>query len=624
MFREKGLKEMLEDEGISPVVGAILMVAITVVLAAVILFFITGLADQPSAGAAGVTVELDVTTNELVFSAVDLGTTEYVVAECGSNEVEIRSVGTEYRLPNTCPNVLIIGITNTGEEVLLRSPSVVGLPTIETEGGFLVTCTGADFVVNQVTGVDDGVTPFRTIQAGVNAASAGDTVCVEGTYTYGPFTLTDPLTVVSVDGASLNAGGTSGGAIQINHGSSSPTAVSGFSLLNVPAGEYGVVATNVPGPVTLDSLTFDGNGIQTQSVTGTVTIQDVTATDFDDRAISLTGATNRVIVDGFDIRTALGGARGIDVTSAVVGPVQVSNGVADTSDFGLYAADMDQNIDITNVTAEMFVFSSDGRISVVRSSGYLGVDGGAAELRVEDSVFDQPRGLFAETLYVNNIDRDITIRDTELVGAGGFIGQGPATGSTWTVDNLTVRDIDFDSSLYPFSTPAALDITTNTPGIVTLSDVHVTNVTDGNGVYVYDTEATVTMNDVLVTDITNGNGLRIQEVNQAGSVQSYTNVTIRDVSGHGVEVENVDTSGNVYLGTLTFDDVTIENVGQDGFDLDRNGHTSQWDVTITNTVIDIVGGWGIDANSISPQTDATVNVTITNAGSGQCTGNVAC
>jgi flagellin-like protein len=63
-----------EDEGISPVVGAILMVAITIVLAAVILFFVTDLANQPQVSAAG--VEIEETAAGVDITLLDIGSAD--------------------------------------------------------------------------------------------------------------------------------------------------------------------------------------------------------------------------------------------------------------------------------------------------------------------------------------------------------------------------------------------------------------------------------------------------------------------------------------------------------------------------------------------------------------------
>jgi flagellin-like protein len=58
------------DDGISPVVGAILMVAITIVLAAVLLFFVTGLANQPQIASAGFQIEETQSGVEILLNSV--------------------------------------------------------------------------------------------------------------------------------------------------------------------------------------------------------------------------------------------------------------------------------------------------------------------------------------------------------------------------------------------------------------------------------------------------------------------------------------------------------------------------------------------------------------------------
>ena len=67
-----------DDRAVSPVIGVILMVAITVILAAVIGTFVLGLGDQIGGSAtAGVTVDGDNTT-EVTVTLTNTGTAENV------------------------------------------------------------------------------------------------------------------------------------------------------------------------------------------------------------------------------------------------------------------------------------------------------------------------------------------------------------------------------------------------------------------------------------------------------------------------------------------------------------------------------------------------------------------
>ena len=71
------LKELLtDDDAVSPVIGVILMVAITVILAAVIASFVLGLGDSAGEAAPQVSVECNLpntgsTTNEMVHDGGD-------------------------------------------------------------------------------------------------------------------------------------------------------------------------------------------------------------------------------------------------------------------------------------------------------------------------------------------------------------------------------------------------------------------------------------------------------------------------------------------------------------------------------------------------------------------------
>jgi len=68
-----------EDRGVSPVIGVILMVAITVILAAVIGAFVLGLGDQASTTAPQASINVD---------SVDAGEDEIVLRHTGGDTIE--------------------------------------------------------------------------------------------------------------------------------------------------------------------------------------------------------------------------------------------------------------------------------------------------------------------------------------------------------------------------------------------------------------------------------------------------------------------------------------------------------------------------------------------------------
>ena len=120
-----------DDRGVSPVIGVILMVAITVILAAVIGTFVLGLGDQIGGSAtAGITVENENTTNATV-RLTNLGTAEQVnVTQAGNTETlenvgDSVTAGTEAGSDLTgSGEVNIIAVGSDGEESLLRTIQV--------------------------------------------------------------------------------------------------------------------------------------------------------------------------------------------------------------------------------------------------------------------------------------------------------------------------------------------------------------------------------------------------------------------------------------------------------------------------------------------------------------------
>jgi hypothetical protein len=273
------------------------------------------------------------------------------------------------------------------------------------------------------------------------------------------------------------------------------------------------------------------------------------------------------------------------------------------------------------VSARTYLYYIDGDVIYRDGAGYLGFSNNPQSVLVENSVFDQPLGTtnpYGLSSYNLADDSVMTIRDTEVQGGGAYLTTELSSNGRVVVDNLTVRGN---------GRPASLVLYGSYGGEFVLNDVYVTGVVDNDGIDVLDMEAEVTMTNVLIENITNGYGLNLDGVNQdGGTVQTYQNLTVRDVTQDGVYIENAPMAVGAMAvrGVATFDGVRVQNTGENGFELVRDGHINEWEVTISNAAIDTVGEWGINANSISPQTDATNNVTTTNAGSGGCTGNVAC
>jgi len=102
------------DRAVSPVIGVILMVAITVILAAVVGTFVLGLGDQIGGSAtAGVTVDGDNTT-DVTVTLTNLGTAESVKI-VDSNGMSINTTGVTGNLP----------MNSTGASVTLDGPTTL-------------------------------------------------------------------------------------------------------------------------------------------------------------------------------------------------------------------------------------------------------------------------------------------------------------------------------------------------------------------------------------------------------------------------------------------------------------------------------------------------------------------
>ncbi len=122
-----------DDRGVSPVIGVILMVAITVILAAVIGTFVLGLGDQIGGSAtAGVTVEGDNTSNVTV-TLTNIGTAEsvtFVNASGGSIGQSLENTGASAEINPSTTGVSpgetnsIVAVGPEGEESVLRSFTV--------------------------------------------------------------------------------------------------------------------------------------------------------------------------------------------------------------------------------------------------------------------------------------------------------------------------------------------------------------------------------------------------------------------------------------------------------------------------------------------------------------------
>jgi flagellin-like protein len=125
-----------DDRAVSPVIGVILMVAITVILAAVIGTFVLGLGDSLGGSAtAGVTVDGDNTT-DVTVTLTNLGTAESVKivyaangtsvsGNLGAGALPMNRTGASVTLNNSSglggQNYNIVAAGPNGEQSVLRS-----------------------------------------------------------------------------------------------------------------------------------------------------------------------------------------------------------------------------------------------------------------------------------------------------------------------------------------------------------------------------------------------------------------------------------------------------------------------------------------------------------------------
>ena len=125
------MKFTRDEEGVSPVIGVILMVAITVILAAVIAVFVFGLAgDLESSGQKDVTLKTGVNTagniTFTIFAGSDVGTLSDIHVTDGSLPTDFAgpfSMGEIHQTvyPKSGPEVVITAEFNDGTQQVVAT-----------------------------------------------------------------------------------------------------------------------------------------------------------------------------------------------------------------------------------------------------------------------------------------------------------------------------------------------------------------------------------------------------------------------------------------------------------------------------------------------------------------------
>lgn len=122
LFDDMGMD--MDDRGVSPVIGVILMVAITVILAAVIASFVLGFGDSVQSNAqAGVTVDNGNVTVTQLGSSTDgvycTGTDDTLGA--GGSDTTSSNLAVVGETITNCGGDNVVGVTSEGSETTVRT-----------------------------------------------------------------------------------------------------------------------------------------------------------------------------------------------------------------------------------------------------------------------------------------------------------------------------------------------------------------------------------------------------------------------------------------------------------------------------------------------------------------------
>lgn len=301
------------EEGISPVVGAILMVAITIVLAAAIFLSMSGFMSSPEFSGAGVTVE-STTPGEVTVQLVDRGTADRVIVRCGdTQEFQLDSIGSTVDIVGpACEQLTVLGVTGDREQVIQRPKISVSPPTppvLDSESG-----VSADIIVAK-----DGSGDVTNLGDAIEVADDGETVLLknvgDGRYD-GSVTVYNAITITAEPGVVLTVPLTETLDIRGSGVTLESLAVEGET------GGWGAPAITVTEEATITNVGISSNegpGIEVSDATGPVILETVTLTNTKGVGIS----------DSMDVRVE-------DVSIAGAGTaLSVSNSTAKVTESSL-------------------------------------------------------------------------------------------------------------------------------------------------------------------------------------------------------------------------------------------------------------------------------------------------
>ena len=252
MFNKPRIITIPSSEGISPVIGILLMVGVTVILALLIAVFVLDLGNsQSSPSTAG--VEFSETADGVEVLFVVSGTAEEIEIVSDGTVLatwDSDDVGSRVTITGVSPtDSLVIRGTNGGSSTVIKNyvvqrphspsltPQLVAGGGGGGGGGGVSPCSAAPtgaLVVDSASGTDDGASPYQTVAAAVTDASSGDTIWVEdGTYTLGVLVDKD-LTIATDCAVGVGSGAASQYAFYVASGAG--VTVDGFELR-----DYGTV-----------------------------------------------------------------------------------------------------------------------------------------------------------------------------------------------------------------------------------------------------------------------------------------------------------------------------------------------------------------------------------------------
>jgi len=149
-----------DNRAVSPVIGVILMVAITVILAAVIGTFVLGLGEQVEQNArAGVNADVDNSAGEIKITLTTLSNADYIGIRT-SGDFDSADNPSSATYSSTKSNIYL---NQTGSTVTLKAPSspISGTVTVVA----VIGGTGSD--INQIPTVDGDAPPDSATQTTV-------------------------------------------------------------------------------------------------------------------------------------------------------------------------------------------------------------------------------------------------------------------------------------------------------------------------------------------------------------------------------------------------------------------------------------------------------------------------